>query len=122
MFWDGSIFDAKESEDEELEEGKDGNYTYNKSGTYGQSDFTVRERKDGTYDVYTKSDSDKNHSHDHIDKDGNLLDSYHDELVSRLLKITREEISNISYSTTEECIDDIYSMLEQKPKCRKLTK
>ena len=42
----GSIFDAKESKEEGApEEGKDGNYTYSKSGTYGQSDYTVRERK-----------------------------------------------------------------------------
>ena len=37
MGWFGSIFDAKESKSEELsKEGKDGNYTYDKSGTYGQ--------------------------------------------------------------------------------------
>lgn len=85
MGWFGSIFDAKESKDEKLSEGKDGNYTYNKSGTYGQSDYTVRERKDGTYDVYVKSDSEKGHSHDHIDSKGNLLDRYHDYLLSLYL-------------------------------------
>lgn len=86
MSWLGGIFDAKESEDEELsEEGKDGNYTYKESGTYGQSDFTVRERKDGTFDVYIKSDSEKGHSHDHIDSEGNILDKYHDCLLSLYL-------------------------------------
>lgn len=86
MLWFGSIFDAKESSKEELSsEGKDGNYTYSESGTYGQSDYTVREREDGTFDVYVKSDSDKGHSHDHIDSNGNLLDSYHDCLLSLYL-------------------------------------
>lgn len=86
MGWFGSIFDAKESNKEELsKEGKDGNYTYKKSGTYGQSDYTVRERKDGSYDVYIKSDSEKGHSHDHIDSKGNILDKYHDCLLSLYL-------------------------------------
>ena len=67
MGWFGSIFSARESKDEELVEEYDGNYKYNKSGTYGQSDYTVREREDGTSDVYIKSDSDRGHSHDHID-------------------------------------------------------
>lgn len=59
------------------------NYTYDKSGTYGQSDFTVRKRdNDDTSDLYVYSDSGKLHSHDHIDKDGNLLDRYHDCLLS----------------------------------------
>ena len=81
MGWFGSIFDAKESKEEDApKEGKDGNYTYDKSGTYGQSDYTVRERGDGTYDVYIESDSEKEHSHDRIDADGNLLDQYHDYL------------------------------------------
>ncbi len=81
MGWNASIFDARESETENLsEEGPDGNYTYDESGTYGQSDYTVREREDGTYDVYVESDSDRDHSHDHIDAEGNLLDQYHDYL------------------------------------------
>lgn len=46
MGWFGSIFDAKESKEEDApKEGKDGNYTYDKSGTYGQSDYTVRETR-----------------------------------------------------------------------------
>ena len=81
MGWKASIFNARESESENLsEEGPDGNYTYDKSGTYGHSDYTVRERGDGTYDVYIESDSEKEHSHDRIDADGNLLDQYHDYL------------------------------------------
>lgn len=88
MSWFGGIFDAKESDSEKLsEEGADGNYTYEKSGTYGQSDYTVRERDDGTYDVYVKSDSEKGHSHDHIDADGNLLDRYHDCLLSAYMML-----------------------------------
>ena len=58
----GGIFDARESESETLSnEGNDGNYTY---------------------DVYVKSDSPKGHSHDRIDSNGNLLNNYHDCLLS----------------------------------------
>lgn len=78
MGWFGSIFDARESESESLSgPGNDGNYEY-PSGTYGQGDYTVRERGDGTSDVYVASDSPKGHSHDRIDSNGNLLDNYHD--------------------------------------------
>ena len=77
FFWNGSIYDARESETEEIHEtATDMEYD---SGTYGQSDYTVRDRGDGTSDVYVASDSDKGHSHDHIDNEtGDLLDSYHD--------------------------------------------
>ena len=76
--WNGSIYTARESQKEDGEEYSDGNYEYEKSGTYGQSNYTVRERMDETYDVYVESDSEKGHSHDRIDKDGNLLNNYHD--------------------------------------------
>lgn len=80
MGWFGDIFGARESKTEEISgQGPDGNYEY-PSGTYGQKEYTVRERSDGTSDLYVVSDSEKGHSHDHIDAEGNLLDSYHDYL------------------------------------------
>ena len=81
--WDGNIETAREAEDQELSETQsDGNREY-ENGTYGQSDYTVRERDDGSglYDVYIESDSEKGHSHDVIDADGNLIASYHDYLL-----------------------------------------
>ncbi len=120
MKWFGSIFDAKESKEEGApEEGKDGNYTYSKSGTYGQSDYTVRERKDGTYDAYVESDSESGHSHDHIDKYGNLLDNYHDSIINRLYRISEEELSNITYLSNEQCIIEIKKDLKAKTKIKR---
>lgn len=120
MKWNGSIFDAKESKEEDApKEGKDGNYTYGKSGTYGQSDYTVRERQDGTYDVYVDSDSEKGHSHDHIDKDGNLLDNYHDIMVNRLFAISEEELSNVAYLSNAQCIMEVEKDLKAKTKVRR---
>ena len=60
--WFANIFTARESSNDELEEEKDGNYKYKNSGTYGQTEYTVRERSDGTKDVYIVSDSGKCHS------------------------------------------------------------
>ena len=81
--WDANIETAREGRYSELSKvGADGNREY-PNGTYGQSDYTVRERQDGTYDVYIKN-GDGDHSHDLIDKDGNLLDSYHDYLIEKL--------------------------------------
>ena len=53
------------------------------NGTYGKCDYTVRERNDGTgyKDVYIHSDSERLHSHDVIDNDGNIVASYHDYLL-----------------------------------------
>lgn len=96
MGWFGGIFEARESKDEELsDEGPDGNYTYDKSGTYGQSDFTVREREDGTSDVYISSDSDRGHSHDHIDAEGNL----HIKLSARIM-LERKNVDDFSRKLT----------------------
>lgn len=120
MGWFGSIFDAKESKEEDApKEGKDGNYTYDKSGTYGQSDYTVRERQDGTFDVYVKSDSEQGHSHDHIDKDGNLLDNYHDIMVNRLFAISEEELSDVAYLSNVQCIMEVEKDLKAKTKVRR---
>ena len=57
--WFANIFTARESSNDELEEEKDGNYKYKNSGTYGQTEYTVGERSDGTKDVYIVSDSGK---------------------------------------------------------------
>ena len=81
--WDANINSSRESKDEKLSgPGYDGNYSY-PSGTYGQSDYTVRERNDGSgySDVYIKSDSPQGHSHDVIDQYGNIVDRYHDYLL-----------------------------------------
>lgn len=56
------------------------NYKYKNSGTYGQTEYTVRERSDGTKDMYIVSDSGKSHSHTLIDKDGNVIETYHEYL------------------------------------------
>lgn len=47
-------------------------------------DWTLnyKEGKDWTYDVYVKLDSSKGHSHDRVGLDENLLDKYHDCLLS----------------------------------------
>ncbi len=113
--WDGNILNAKESDKGEKisYNTNTGIYTYDTSGTYGQEDYTVRERKDGTSDVYVKSDSDKYHSHDHIDKDGNLLESYHDYLLSLL---SDDEINFEIFETNEQCVDEISHLLKNKPK------
>ena len=71
MSWFGGIFNAKESECETLS----------------------NEGKDGTYDVYVKSDSSKGHSHDRIDSNGNLLDKYHDCLLSVYMMMEQLELS-----------------------------
>lgn len=66
---------------------------YNKFGTYDQSNYTVRERWYETYDVYVKSDLEIGHSHDRIDSDGNLLDKYHDCLLSVYMMMEQLELS-----------------------------
>ncbi len=83
-FWSGSIESAYENKNESLSDpGYDGNKTY-ESGTYGQKDYTVRERSDGNYDVYIKSDSESGHSHDLIDSDGNIIENYHDYIFPKI--------------------------------------
>lgn len=91
MSWFASIFEARESKDENITEEEDGTYSYDKSGTYGQSDYTVRKRDDDTYDVYVESDSERGHSHDHIDSDGNLIESYHDCMLSAYMDDIEEK-------------------------------
>lgn len=56
------------------------NYKYKNSGTYGQTEYTVRERSDGTKDMYIVSDSGKCHSHIIINEDGNVIETYHEYL------------------------------------------
>ena len=115
--WDGNIETARESEESELSEaGYDGNREY-PNGTYGQSDYTVRERKDGTYDVYVKNEDD-DHSHDRIDKNGNIIANYHDYLVEELSKLDTETLDYISSKSNSECVVEIITMLKQsKTKC-----
>lgn len=59
---------------------KEWNYKYKNSCTYGRTKYTVRERSDGTKDMYIVSDSGKSHSHTLIDKDGNVIETYHEYL------------------------------------------
>lgn len=58
-------------------------------------DWTLnyKEGKDWTYDVYVKLDSSKGHSHDRVDLDENLLDKYHDCLLSIYMMIEQLELS-----------------------------
>ncbi len=83
MGWFANIFSARESSSETLKEDSDGNYIYEESGTYGQSEYTVRKRNDGKSDVYIVSDSEKGHSHQVIDEDGNLIETYHDYIINQ---------------------------------------
>lgn len=78
-----------------------------------------KEGKDGTYDVYVKSDSDSEHSHDRVDKNGNLLDNYHDSMINRLFNISEEELSNMIYLSNEHCIVEIEKELKAKTKIRR---
>lgn len=113
MPWNGNIHTARESRNDSAEECPDGNYEYRNSGTYGQSDYTVRERKDGNFDVYIQSDSKKEHSHDVVDKDGNLIAHYHDTLISLLSTLTYEDLETISYTSNEDCIKAIQKVLKK---------
>ena len=93
--WDGNIETARESTTQELSSpGYDGNREY-ENGTYGQDDYTVRERSDesGLSDVYVLSDSEQGHSHDVIDSNGNIVESYHDYLN---FIINEFELSNLT--------------------------
>ena len=58
-------------------------------------DWTLnyKEGKDWTYDVYVKLDSSKGHSHDRVGLDENLLDKYHDCLLSIYMMIEQLEKS-----------------------------
>ena len=115
--WDADINTARESQDEELSEpGYDGNQEYSESGTYGQPDYTVREREDGTFDVYIASDSERGHSHDHVDSDGNILDHYHDYINLILSNLTSEQLDYISSKTTNECVKIVVEELQNSKK------
>ncbi len=56
------------------------------------------ERKDGTYDVYVKSDSERGHSHDHTD----------------------EELSKVNYLSNSQCIMEVEKDLKVKTKVKRL--
>lgn len=109
--WNANIETARENKREQLSEvGSDGNRTYSPSGTYGQSDFTVRSRGNGLSDVFIKSDSDKEHSHDVVDSHGNIVARYHDYLIG---VFSLEELSAIATMTKEECHSHIKQMLKK---------
>lgn len=121
MGWFGSIFDARESKTETLSEEKpDGTREY-PSGTYGQSDYTVRERSDGTSDVYCKSDSPSGHSHDHIDANGNLIESYHDYVLHTLKQLTYDELQEVEAKSTNEYVKRSARMLLMNKKEQSIT-
>lgn len=106
--WDGNIETAREAESQTLSDpGADGNREY-ENGTYGQSDYTVREREDGSglSDVYISSDSEQEHSHDVIDSDGNLVASYHDYLVYIRDLICEYQINQLLNQYQDESLSD----------------
>ena len=108
-FWDGNISEAREKDKYKLsEEYIEGNREY-ENGTYGQSEYTVRPRSDGTSDVYIKSDSADGHCHYHIDSDGNILDYYH-EFISKLNDAEQEMLKSLS-------IEDLTSLVSEFLKC-----
>ena len=112
--WDGNNSTTRESNSRSLSEvGKDGNRTY-ENGTYGQNDYTVRERSDGSgiSGVYIRSDSERGYSHDAIDRNGNIVDSYRDYLLLSNL-ISRYELSQFHNS---EHSDDLSYSLTKKLK------
>jgi len=113
-FWDANIETARESKDGDKlsKPGYDGNRSYEESGTYGQKEYTVRERKDGTYDVYIASDSEKGHSHDRIDSKGNIIDKYHDYLTSRFLLISERDFERIDTLSSDACQQEVESILK----------
>lgn len=109
--WDANIETADESITETLSGiGTDGNRTYEPSGTYGQSDFTVRSRGNGLSDVYTKSDSNKGHTHDVVDSHGNIVARYHDYLIG---VFSIEELSAIATMTKEDCKTQVKKILKK---------
>lgn len=113
--WDGNIEDARESVSENLSsEGSDGNRTYSESGTYGQSDYTVRERGDGKSDVYVKSDSSKGHSHDVIDDNGNIIAKYHDYALSILESLSFSELQYLEAISNNKYIKNSAKHLMSK--------
>ena len=102
--WDGDIDKTRESENETAkDDGYSGNKEYS-NGTYGQAEYTVRERADGSglSDVYIKSDSEKGHSHDVIDEKGNLIATYHDFLVEYILTLKELKELNAQKKSDEE--------------------
>ena len=107
MAWDGNIHSAREGKGgDSPKDSAFGTKEY-KNGTYGQKDYTVRERSDGTADVYIKSDSNKGHSHDHIDSNGNLIQSYHDYLLDNLSKKQLKVLSEMLHEELEKNVSFI---------------
>lgn len=114
--WDGNIDTAREGEKYgSPKETYDGNREY-PNGTYGQNEYTVREIGGGKLAVFIKSDSDRKHSHDVIDEEGNLIESYHDFVIMNLY------YEPMLYGTEEECIEAAARVLQQSSDKKILTK
>lgn len=113
--WDGNIETARESGYDNLSEpGADGNRTYDISGTYGQSDYTVRQRNDGTSDVYTSNpDSPRLHTHDQIDRYGNILNNFHDYLVDNIEMFSEFELNHIVSISSKKLLMEISNLLRE---------
>ena len=111
--WNGNIDTARESgKYGSPQETYDGNREY-PNGTYGQNEYTVRSIGGGRSAVFIESDSDRNHSHDVIDEDGNIVERYHDFNMTYLDKV---DFSQISFYSDEECLEQAEKILMSKPK------
>jgi len=118
MGWKANIETAKESKTESLSEpGYDGTRMYESGRTYGMSDYTARERLDGSgTDVYTRNDdSPKGYTHDFVSSDGKIT-KYHDFIMMNL------NYEQILYATEEECLETATEVLEQSSGAKTLTK
>jgi len=114
--WNGNIDTARESgKYGSARETYDGNREY-PNGTYGQNEYTVRSIGGGRSAVFIESDSDRNHSHDVIDEDGNIVARYHDYVMMNL------NYEQILYATEEECLETATEVLEQSSGAKTLTK
>ena len=114
--WNGNIDTARESgRYGSPKETYDGNREY-PNGTYGQNEYTVRSIGGGRSAVFIESDSDRNHSHDVIDEDGNIVERYHDFIMMNL------NYEQMLYPTEEECLETATEVLQQSSGAKTLTK
>ena len=114
--WNGNIDTARESgRYGSPQETYDGNREY-PNGTYGQNEYTVRSIGGGRSAVFIESDSDRNHSHDVIDEDGNIVERYHDFIMMNL------NYEQMLYATEEECLETATEVLQQSSGEKTLTK
>lgn len=117
--WNGNIDTARESgRYGSPQETYDGNREY-PNGTYGQNEYTVRSIGGGKSAVFIESDSDRNHSHDVIDDDGNIVERYHDFIMRNENMMNFEQLF---YATEEECLEAATEILQQSSKSKTLNK